>query len=158
MTKRILLADDHHYARQALRELLATRPEWTVCAEAADGIEAVKMAASTRPDVAIVDLQMPRLNGIDAARQILALFPNAPILMISSHEPKLIIEEIMSTPIRGFVSKFSVNSELLPAVETLLAGGSYFALPEQREKSPEVIVEQGTSVVSKETKSPSQAR
>ncbi len=138
MIKRFLLADDNDIARRLLAELTASRPEWLVCAEAADGFEAVEMAASSQPDFAILDLQMPRLNGIDAARQIIALLPDIPVLLISSHDPDLIISEIKSTQIRGFVSKDALALELFLAIDTLLAGGSYFPSPKQRDDGEDV--------------------
>lgn len=129
MVKRFLIADDSEIARRVLRDLLTRNPEWLVCAEAVDGLKAVEMAAITQPEFAILDLQMPRLHGIEAARQIIALFASIPVLMISSHDPDLVMAELKSTQIRGFLSKTNLDRELFLAIEAILAGGTYFPRP-----------------------------
>ena len=129
MAKRFLIADDSEIARRLLRELLTRNPEWLICAEAVDGLKAVELAAITQPEFAILDLQMPRLHGIEAARQIVALFASIPVLIISSHDPDLVMAELKSTQIRGFLSKTSLDPELFLAIEAILAGGTYFPKP-----------------------------
>lgn len=86
MKIRILLADDHAIVRRALRRILAQEPNWEVCAEAEDGVQAVALAAQHRPDIAILDFVMPGLDGIKAAKQIRAMLPGSEIAILSMHE------------------------------------------------------------------------
>jgi len=83
---RILIAEDHEVARQGIRSLLETHPGWEICAEAKDGREAVEAASKQKPDVLLLDIGMPNLNGLDAARQILATMPDARILILTIHD------------------------------------------------------------------------
>jgi DNA-binding NarL/FixJ family response regulator len=126
LIKRFLVADDNHTARRVIGEIISGREDWTVCAEAKDGMEALELALRHRPDLLVLDVQMPRMNGMEAAHHILEAMPGAPILLVSFHEAKLIMPDIKDTKVRGFVSKATLGMELLPAAEALLAGGSYF--------------------------------
>lgn len=126
MSKRFLIADDNLTARRVIAEILTSYDEWSVCAEAGDGFSAVELALDHRPDLIILDIQMPQITGIEAAREILKAVPDALILLISFHESKLILSEIKDTKVRGFVSKSMLGRDLIPAVETLFAGGHYF--------------------------------
>jgi DNA-binding NarL/FixJ family response regulator len=83
---RILIADDHEVARRGIRALLESHPGWEVCAEAKDGREAVDFAASTKPQLVLMDIGMPNLNGLEAARQILAAAPDVAILILTMHD------------------------------------------------------------------------
>jgi DNA-binding NarL/FixJ family response regulator len=122
----ILLADDHAPVRRLVRNLLTTRDDWEVCAEAADGDEAVEKAKASHPDLAILDISMPRMNGIDAARQIVESRCETVVLMISMYDPGLVLDELRRAGVRGFVSKSRLHSELIPAIEALLEGRTYF--------------------------------
>ncbi|HWF40182.1 MAG TPA: response regulator transcription factor [Candidatus Acidoferrales bacterium] len=126
MSKRFLIADDNHAARRVMAEILTSYPGWSVCAEAADGFSAVELALTQRPELIILDVQMPRMNGIEAAQRILEALPDALILLISFHEAKLIVPEIKGTKIRGFVSKGMLGRDLISGVETVFSGGYYF--------------------------------
>jgi DNA-binding NarL/FixJ family response regulator len=126
MQNRLLLADDDLVFRVLIRELLTSREGWQICAEATDGAEAVEMAKRTSPDLAILDIAMPRRNGIIAARQIIEHSPTTIVLVISLYDPTVILNQIMDAGVRGFVSKASIGSELIPAVEALLRGETYF--------------------------------
>ncbi len=109
-----------------IAEILSSCPGWSVCAEANEGLSAVELALAQRPDLIVLDVQMPRMNGIEAAQRILEALPDAVILLISFHEPKLIVPEIKGTKIRGFVSKSMLGRDLISAVEMLFSGGYYF--------------------------------
>jgi DNA-binding NarL/FixJ family response regulator len=85
---RLLLADDHALVRHGLRKILEERPEWQVVAEAGDGRDAVTLTLEHRPDVAVMDIGMPLLNGIDATRQVVHKWPEARVLMLSMHKSK----------------------------------------------------------------------
>lgn len=122
----ILVADDHEAARVQIRILLSVKPEWTICAEAADGQEAVDIARKACPDPAILDIQMPRLNGIEAAREILRYCPNTIILSDSLHDVELVSRELKEAGVRGFVQKVRIGTDLIPTVEAVLNGKTCF--------------------------------
>jgi DNA-binding NarL/FixJ family response regulator len=128
MTTRILLADDNVLVRRLVRQLLTLRNGWEVCAQAANGMEAVDQAKATNPDLAILDIVMPIENGIEAGRKIVRLRRATAVLAMSVYEPEIFVRQLMEAGIRGFVSKTSLCSDLIPAVETLLRGETYFRL------------------------------
>jgi len=123
--KQFLLADDSGPVRGFLRELILSNENWSVCAEAEDGLTAVEQAESLHPDCAILDFAMPRLNGIGAARLIAQRSPGTAIVLISMHEEE-VLGRHLTAEIRGFVPKSRLGSELLPAIQAVLAGGKYF--------------------------------
>ena len=123
---RIMLADDHHVIRLGLRSLLERQPEWKVCGEAADRREAVEMAAALMPDIAIVDLSMPGLNGLEATRQIVEKVPGTAVLIDTMNESKKIVHDVLSAGAKGIVLKSDVNSSVVQAVETVAQGKPFF--------------------------------
>jgi DNA-binding NarL/FixJ family response regulator len=100
---RILIADDHQLVRRGLATELTQIPGWTVIAEAANGREAVALAAKLRPDVIVLDLTMPDLNGLEATRQILAAEPSARVLVLTAHESEQLVREVLSAGAQGYV-------------------------------------------------------
>src|ERR1700730_9634334 len=102
---RILIADDHEVARQGIRTLLESHPGWEVCAEAKDGREAVELATNSKPDIVLLDIGMPNLNGLDAARQILAMSPAIRILILTMHDAEQVVREVLAARARGFALK-----------------------------------------------------
>jgi len=126
MTKRILVADDHGSARRSLRTLISQRQEWQVCAEAADGVDAVEKAKSMSPDVVVLDLAMGGLNGVEAAGQIRAKCPAAIVLVTSMYDAKPLFPRLQTIGVRGFVSKNDLGTDLLPAIDAVLKGRSWF--------------------------------
>jgi len=122
---RILVVDDNPSVRHYLRALLEQRSTWQVCAEARTGKEALQRVVKNRPDMILLDFQMPDLNGIDVARQISSLFPEIPILMVTIHLSKQLAEEARRVGIRGACAKTDVGS-IVEAVDTLLHEGTYF--------------------------------
>jgi DNA-binding NarL/FixJ family response regulator len=122
----ILVADDHETARLLIRTLLSHRPHWKVCAEAADGQEAVELAKKSCPDLAILDIQMPRLNGIEAAREILRYCPSTIIVSDSLHDASLFAGKLQDIGVKGFVYKPRMSTDLVPTVEAVLNGGTRF--------------------------------
>lgn len=119
---RILIADDHPVVREGLRGLLSFKPEFAVVGEAEDGIEAVVRAAHLRPDVIVMDLEMPRQNGLDAARQILAENPAARILLLTSFAKDQKIFECLDSGVLGCLLKDSAPQELFRAIRDVHAG------------------------------------
>ena len=124
---RILLADDHTVVRQGLRRVLEARPEWQVVAEAGDGREAVRLAEETRPDVAILDVAMPLLNGIEAVRQIARKVPATRTLVLSMHADEAYVTQMLRAGAAGYLLKDSADVDLLQAVEAVSAGKSFFS-------------------------------
>jgi len=114
---RILLADDHTVMRRGLRALLERQSGFQVVAEAADGREAVDSAAALNPDVAVIDIVMPKMNGLDLARELHKRLPDTEILMVTQYDAPHVVEESLRAGARGYVLKSSVGAELVPAVE-----------------------------------------
>jgi DNA-binding NarL/FixJ family response regulator len=123
---RILIADDHEVARQGIRALLESHPGWEVCAEAKDGREAVELATNSKPDIVLLDIGMPNLNGLDAARQILAMSPAIRILILTMHDAEQVVREVLAAGARGFVLKSDAARDLVAAVDALQHRRTFF--------------------------------
>ncbi len=123
---RILIADDHEVARHGIRALLEGHPGWEVCAEAKDGREAVELAATTNPGIILLDIGMPNLNGLEAARQILAASPNVAILILTMHDSDHMVREVLRAGARGFLLKSDAGRDLVAAVEALQRQRTFF--------------------------------
>jgi len=123
---RILIADDHEVARKGIRSLLEDHAGWEVCGEAKDGREAVEYANRLKPDVLLLDIGMPNLNGLDAARQILATTPDARILILTVHDSDQTVREVLAVGARGFLLKSDAGRELVAAVEALQHRRTFF--------------------------------
>jgi DNA-binding NarL/FixJ family response regulator len=119
MPVRILVADDHHVVRTGLRALLESKSGWQVCAEAANGREAVEKAREFAPDVAVLDIGMPILNGVEATRQIRKLSPKTEILILTMHDSDLLVQEVLSAGARGYILKDDADRNLIAAVDAL---------------------------------------
>ena len=124
MPSRLLIADDHSTVRTLLRILLESHEGWQVCAEVENGLEAVAKAAELKPDLIILDLAMPHMDGLRAAREISAALPNVPILMHTMHNSSELELEAKKAGIRKVVNKTGSGDELFAAIEELLAGSS----------------------------------
>src|ERR1700752_1980513 len=116
---RILLADDHDVVRRGLRDQLSRHEGWEVCGEASDGREAVKLALKLEPDVVVLDLSMPDLNGLEATRQIRHELPHTEVLIFTMHETEQLIREVLAAGARGYVLKSDAGRHLVTAVEAL---------------------------------------
>ncbi len=123
---RILIADDHEVVRRGVRSLLTSRKEWDVCGEAVDGRDAVKKAKELKPDVVVLDISMPHLNGFEAARLIHKEVPQSKILILSQHNVSEMLQTALDAGARGYVSKSEVSRDLLPAVEAIIHNRSPF--------------------------------
>jgi len=124
---RILLGDDHTLVRQGLRKILEEQPDWEVVGEASDGREAVKETAALQPEVAVLDIGMPLLNGIEATRQIVRRFPAINVLILSMHSEEAYITQAMQAGARGYLLKDCADTELIRAVGAVAAGKSFFS-------------------------------
>jgi DNA-binding NarL/FixJ family response regulator len=119
MPVRILVADDHQVVRTGLRTLLESKTGWQVCAEAANGREAVEKAGQLKPDVAVLDIGMPLLNGVEATRQIRKLSPQTEILILTMHDSELLIQEVLAAGAHGYILKDDADRNLVAAVDAL---------------------------------------
>jgi DNA-binding NarL/FixJ family response regulator len=119
MTIRILVVDDHAVVRHGLRTLLSNRPDWMIIDEAEDGIEAVDKANSLKPDVIILDVSMPRMDGLEACRRIRKDVPESEILIVTQHDSAQMMREAMNAGARGYVVKSHVTRDLPAAVEAV---------------------------------------
>ena len=124
---RIVLADDHTLFRQGLRRVLEEQPGWQVIADASDGAAAVRLTMERQPHVVIMDIAMPRLNGVEATRQIVRRAPDVRVLILSMYSDDLYITQALQAGAHGFVLKDSADADLVRAVRDLAAGKSYFS-------------------------------
>jgi len=123
---RILVADDHAEVRKAVCAILKSHEKVRVCFEAANGEDAVRMALRLRPDLVVLDIYMPVLDGLDAARKIREQLPDLPILMITTSPDAHLLEISLEVGVQGFINKNELAEFLLPATESLLAKGTFF--------------------------------
>lgn len=123
---RILIADDHSLIREGLRAVIQAHRGWELCGEAGNGRQAVELAKELRPDVVVLDLTMPELNGLEATRQLRATLPRTQILILTMHDSEALAQEVLAAGARGYVLKNDAL-ELLPrAIEALAAGRMFF--------------------------------
>jgi DNA-binding NarL/FixJ family response regulator len=129
MKTRILIADDHQIVRKGVAAVIAERSDWEVCGEASTGRQAVAAAARLRPDVVVMDICMPEMNGLDATRQILKANPLTQVLILSMHESQQLVRDLISSGARGYLLKDDVADELLDAIDALMQRKAFFASP-----------------------------
>ena len=127
MPLRILVADDHHVVRTGLRALLESKKGWEVCAEASNGREAVEKAGKLKPDVAVLDIGMPLLNGVEATRQIRKLSPKTEILILTMHDSELLVQEVLGAGAHGYILKDDADRNLIAAVDALRCHKPYLS-------------------------------
>jgi DNA-binding NarL/FixJ family response regulator len=126
-TARILLADDHDVVRKGLRAMLEARENWKVCGEATTGKEAIDMAASLRPDIAVLDLEMAELDGMEATRGIKKNCPEVEVLIFTMHDSDYLIREVLAAGARAFVLKSEGGGKLVEAIDAVLEHKPFFA-------------------------------
>jgi two-component system response regulator NreC len=124
---RILLADDHNVMRRGLRLLLESQPGFSVVAEAADGRQAVEQAMTTKPDVAVLDIAMPHLNGAEAAQRITEMLPGTAIVILSMHSDEGYVLRALKAGAKGYLVKDSAESDLIDAIKAVSAGKAFFS-------------------------------
>jgi DNA-binding NarL/FixJ family response regulator len=126
MATRILVADDHEVVRRGVCALLRTRPDWEICGEAADGREALEKAQQLKPDIVVLDLGMPNLNGLETMRQILKAHPETRILILTLHDSDQFIREVLRAGARGFLLKSDAARDLITAIDSLQHHRTHF--------------------------------
>lgn len=124
---RIVIADDHEIVRRGLRAILENQSNWAVVGEAVTGREAIDKAKQFTPDVAIIDIGMPELNGLEATRQILKLLPQTEVLILTMHESEQIVREVLAAGARGYVLKSDAGKDLVTAVDALCQHRTFFS-------------------------------
>ncbi len=124
---RILIADDHEVVRSGISGMLNRQEGWTVCAEATNGREAVRLAEKLQPDVVVMDIAMPELNGIDATRQIRKALPNVKILVFTMHDAERLVQEVFQAGADGYVLKSDAGKHLITAVTSVAEGRHFFS-------------------------------
>ena len=126
---RLILGDDHMLMRQGLRKILEERPDWEIVAEAGDGRAAVRETLALEPDVAVLDIGMPLLNGIDACAQIVRKQPNVQVLILSMHSDEAYVTQAVRAGARGYLLKDSAGADLIGAIAAAAAGNAFFSPP-----------------------------
>jgi DNA-binding NarL/FixJ family response regulator len=124
---RILLADDHAVVRQGFKMILASQPDMEIVGEAGNGREAVELAERLHPDVAVVDVAMPELNGIEATRRMGEAAPRTRVLALSMHKDSVYVREILRAGARGYLLKDQIDSDLIAAVRAVARGEGYLS-------------------------------
>ena len=125
--KRIAIAEDHRILREGLKSLLASQPEYHVVGEAEDGLDAIRLAMDTKPDLLLLDLSMPRLDGLSAMRDIKKICPETKILALTVHTDEEYVLEAFNSGADGYCLKDAGRVELLMAIESVFSGNAYFS-------------------------------
>ncbi|MEI6166082.1 MAG: response regulator transcription factor [bacterium] len=123
---RILIADDHELIRKGLRALLESQAGWQICGEAVNGRQAVELARQLKPDITVMDVTMPELNGLDATRQILKDRPKTEVLILTVHESEQLVSEVLATGARGYILKGDTTRLLFTAIEAIAQHKPFF--------------------------------
>jgi DNA-binding NarL/FixJ family response regulator len=137
MTVRILVADDHPVVRHGLRTLLGGRSEWEIIDEAEDGVEAVEKANLLKPDVIVLDVSMPRMDGLEACRRIRKNAPKVEILMVTQHDSPQMMREALNAGARGYVVKSDAARDLIAAVDAVSKHKPFVALNHRQDSGSE---------------------
>lgn len=116
---RVLIVDDHEVVRRGVRSLVETRPDISVIGEAGDGLEGVEQAKALKPDVVVMDVSMPKMNGLEATREIRRLLPNTKVLILSQHEIGEMVRQALMAGAHGYVVKSAISSQLLAALDNI---------------------------------------
>jgi DNA-binding NarL/FixJ family response regulator len=123
---RLLVVDDHAVVRRGVRALLESRPEWEVCGEAVDGQEAIRKAADLKPDIVVLDISLPGLNGLEATSRILKESPGSEVLILTMHHSEELAQQVIKAGARGYVLKSDADQSLVAAIDKLSQHQTFF--------------------------------
>jgi DNA-binding NarL/FixJ family response regulator len=126
MSLRILVADDHDIIRRGLKSLLAAKPGWEICAEAKNGREAIALAEEHKPDVVVMDVSMPELNGLEAVRHIRKSLPKTEVVVLTLHFSDQLVHDLIEAGAKGYIMKSDADRDLVAAVEALSVRRTFF--------------------------------
>ena len=152
MSIKVLLVDDHAIIREGLRSLLEKQPEMEVIADTNDGRKAIELVRELLPDIVIMDITMPGLNGIEATRQITAEFPDVKVIALSIHSKRRFVADMLSAGATGYILKECLFDELVQAIKAVAAGGRYLS-----PRITDVVVSDYVKRLSATTESPFEA-
>lgn len=123
---RILIADDHVVVRQGVRNIIESQSGWKVVAEAQNGLDAVRQARETRPDIALLDYSMPQMNGLEATEEILKVLPGTQVLILTMHDSDQLVREVLAAGARGYVLKADAGDDIVNAIQALSEHRPFF--------------------------------
>ncbi|MBI5772822.1 MAG: response regulator transcription factor [Verrucomicrobia bacterium] len=123
---RIVIADDHDVVRRGLKSVLEDQPHWEVCGEANTGRKAVELVRAHKPDIVVLDITMPELNGLEAARQIQKTNPETKMLILTVHESEQLVHDVLKAGARGYILKSDAGRDLVAAINALRQGKTFF--------------------------------
>jgi DNA-binding NarL/FixJ family response regulator len=143
---KILIVDDHDVVRQGVRSIISkARPQWEIVGEASDGQEAVQAALNLKPDVVVLDVTMPVMNGLEAASRIVKSGIGSRVLILTMHESERLYADVREVGAHGYVQKSQAGRDLIHAIDLLLAGGSFFESEAKQKREESTKPEPGTS-------------
>lgn len=123
---RIVIADDHDVVRRGLKSVLEDQPNWEVCGEANTGRKAVELVRAHKPDIVVLDITMPELNGLEAARQIQKASPDTKMLILTVHESEQLVHDVLKAGARGYILKSDAGRDLVAAINAIRQGKTFF--------------------------------
>ena len=138
---RVLIVDDHAFIRRGVQSILQSFPEWELCGEAGDGTEAIELVDKLNPDLVLMDVTMPKLNGIEATRIIRNSHPRVKIVLLTLHESSEILRSGFRAGANGYLLKAEAEEELMKAMRVVVGGGSYISPKIDRGVVSEVVKE-----------------
>jgi DNA-binding NarL/FixJ family response regulator len=136
MAKRILVVDDHDVVRQGVRRILRGRPDWEVVGEAEDGVEAIEKTKALEPDLVVLDVSMPRKDGIEVVRDLTKMKVPSKVLILTMHDSKELATEVKKSGASGYVNKTHAARDLIRAAQEIFDGGTFFSPDQPASKKP----------------------